>query len=95
MEEVCSFGGVACPPLGTLSGLHSGMPRLGHGVLRPVHLRGGGHPALWNISVSIPLQMLGVGAAAIPYAVLLYMPPLVYGLTKRWVYPAKERNKKE
>lgn len=49
----------------------------------------------WNISVSIPLQMLGVGAAAIPYAVLLYMLPLVYGLTKRWVYPAKERNKKE
>lgn len=49
----------------------------------------------WNISVSIPLQMLGVGAAAIPYAVLLYMLPLVYGLTKRWVYPTKERNKKE
>ena len=42
----------------------------------------------WNISVSIPLGMLGAGISAIPYAVLLYMIPLCYLLTKRWVWPA-------
>ncbi len=45
----------------------------------------------WNIACSIPLVMLDVDERALPYAVLLYMIPLVYGLTKRWVYPAKER----
>ena len=44
----------------------------------------------WNISVSIPLVMLGASARAIPYAVLLYMIPLCYGLTKRHFYPRKE-----
>lgn len=44
----------------------------------------------WNISVSIPLVMLGAGARAIPYAVLLYVIPLCYGLTKRHFYPCKE-----
>ena len=45
----------------------------------------------WNIACSIPLVMLGVDQRAIPYAVLLYMIPLVYGLTKRYVYPHKEK----
>ena len=45
----------------------------------------------WNIACSIPLVMLGVDERAIPYAVLLYMIPLVYGLTKRWVYPARKQ----
>ena len=49
----------------------------------------------WNIACSIPLVMLGVSAAAIPYAVLLYMIPLVYGATKRWIYPTKKRARKE
>lgn len=40
----------------------------------------------WNIAASIPLTMLGADASAILYAVLLYMIPLVYGGTKRWVY---------
>lgn len=44
----------------------------------------------WNISVSIPLVMLGATARAIPYAVLLYMIPLCYGLTKTHFYPRKE-----
>lgn len=46
----------------------------------------------WNIACSIPLVMLGVDQRAIPYAVLLYMIPLVYGLTKRYVYPYKEKS---
>ena len=46
----------------------------------------------WNIACSIPLVMLGVDQRAIPYAVLLYMIPLVYGLTKRYVYPHKEKS---
>ena len=45
----------------------------------------------WNIACSIPLVMLGVSERAIPYAVLLYMIPLVYGLTKKYVYPCKEQ----
>ena len=45
----------------------------------------------WNIACSIPLVMLGVSERAIPYAVLLYMIPLVYGLTKKYVYPRKEQ----
>ena len=45
----------------------------------------------WNIACSIPLVMLGVDQRAIPYAVLLYMIPLIYGLTKRYVYPHKEK----
>lgn len=47
----------------------------------------------WNISVSIPLEVLGVTAAAIPFAVLLYMIPLCYGLTKKWLYTPCERKK--
>ena len=45
----------------------------------------------WNIACSIPLVMLGVDEQAIFYAVLLYMIPLVHGLTKRYVYPQKEK----
>ena len=44
----------------------------------------------WNIACSIPLVMLDVDERAIPYAVLLYAIPLVYGLTKKYVYPQKE-----
>lgn len=43
----------------------------------------------WNISVSIPLVMLGADASAIPYEVLLYAIPLCYLLTKRRVFAAK------
>ena len=45
----------------------------------------------WNISVSIPLHMLGVTAAALPYAVLLYMIPLCYAATKKRLYQPQER----
>lgn len=43
----------------------------------------------WNIACSIPLVMLDVDVRAVPYAVLLYVLPLVYGVTKRRVYPGK------
>ena len=43
----------------------------------------------WNISVSIPLAMLGADMSAIPYEILLYAIPLCYWLTKRRVYPLK------
>ena len=43
----------------------------------------------WNISVSIPLAMLGTDMSAIPYEILLYAIPLCYWLTKRRVYPPK------
>ena len=46
----------------------------------------------WNIACSIPLVMMGVNERAVPYAVLLYMIPLVYGLTKKYVYPRKEQS---
>ena len=43
----------------------------------------------WNISVSIPLTMLGADMSAIPYEILLYAIPLCYWLTKHRVYPPK------
>ena len=43
----------------------------------------------WNISVSIPLAMLGADMSAIPYEILLYAIPLCYFLTKRRFYPPK------
>lgn len=39
----------------------------------------------WNIAGSVPLQMLDAGPGAIPYMVLLYMIPLCYGLSKKWL----------
>jgi len=39
----------------------------------------------WNIAGSVPLQMLDAGSGAIPYMVLLYMIPLCYGLSKKWL----------
>ena len=39
----------------------------------------------WNIAGAVPLQMLDAGPAAIPYMVLLYMIPICYGLTKKWL----------
>jgi len=49
----------------------------------------------WNIACSIPLAMLGVGPAAIPYAVLLFVTPLCYGLTKKHFYPSRRPAQKE
>ena len=47
----------------------------------------------WNISVSIPLMMLEASSRAIPYAVLLYMIPACYGLTKKHFYFKEEKGK--
>lgn len=49
----------------------------------------------WNIAGSIPLSMMGVNAAAIPYAVLLYMIPLCYGLTKKCFFPDRSPVERE
>ena len=43
----------------------------------------------WNISVSIPLAVLGADMSAIPFEILLYAIPLCYFLTKRRVFPPK------
>ncbi len=45
----------------------------------------------WSIAITVPLRMLDVGMAAIPYAALLYMIPLCYFLTKRWFRPGQNR----
>lgn len=47
----------------------------------------------WNISFSIPLAMLGAGASALPYAVLLYIIPLCYLVTRRRLGPRAEKEK--
>ncbi|MBQ9459556.1 MAG: hypothetical protein IJU66_06435 [Oscillospiraceae bacterium] len=44
----------------------------------------------WCIACAVPLQMLGVGVEALPFATLLYATPICYLLTKRWFYPKKE-----
>lgn len=46
----------------------------------------------WNISVSIPLAMLGASASSLPFAVLLYVLPLTYGLTKKYFHHTPERS---
>ena len=37
----------------------------------------------WCVACSIPLNVLGVGPAALPYAVLLYALPITYIFTKK------------
>ncbi len=37
----------------------------------------------WNIACSVPLTMMGVTAAAVPYAFFLYLLPFTYGLTRK------------
>ena len=41
----------------------------------------------WSIAASVPLAMLGSGAEALPYALLLWLIPLCYLPTKGWFYP--------
>ncbi len=41
----------------------------------------------------VPLAMLGAGASALPYAVLLYMIPLCYLVTRRRLGPRAEKEK--
>lgn len=43
----------------------------------------------WSIACSIPLAMLGAGNGAILYALLLWLIPGCYLVTKRLFYPAK------
>lgn len=45
----------------------------------------------WSIALSIPLTMLGAGLSAVPYAVLMYLLPLCYLLTRRHFVPAQRR----
>jgi NhaC family Na+:H+ antiporter len=46
----------------------------------------------WAISCSVPLEMLGVDARALPYGFLLYLVPLCYIFTKKiWFPPRRKR----
>ena len=46
----------------------------------------------WCIACAVPLQMLGVGLEALPYAALLYMIPLCYLFTKKRFFPKGEQS---
>ncbi len=46
----------------------------------------------WNIACSVPLTMMGVSAAAIPYAFFLYLLPPTYGLTRKLWFKNPEKN---
>ena len=41
----------------------------------------------WSIACAVPLEMLGVGPGALPYAFYLWLLPLCWLLTKRRFYP--------
>ncbi len=43
----------------------------------------------WSIACSIPLAMLGADAQSLPYAALLWLPPVCYLFTKRRFYSEK------
>ena len=43
----------------------------------------------WSVACAVPLQMLGVSVAAIPYCLLLWLTPVCYALTKRWFFPRR------
>ncbi len=45
----------------------------------------------WAISCSVPLEMLGVDARALPYGFLLYLVPLCYIFTKKIWFPPRRR----
>lgn len=44
----------------------------------------------WSIACSVPLAMLGSDLRSIPYAVLLWVTPLCYGLTKQFFFPGRK-----
>lgn len=43
----------------------------------------------WCIASAVPLSMLNISAAALPYACLLYLIPLCYGVTRRRYWQGK------
>lgn len=47
----------------------------------------------WAVTCSVPLEMLGVDARALPYGFLLYLLPLCYLFTKRIWFPAYAKGK--
>ncbi len=49
----------------------------------------------WAISCSVPLEMLGVDARALPYGFLLYLVPLCYIFTKKIWFPPRRRKSAE
>ena len=44
----------------------------------------------WSIACSVPLSMLGSDLRSVPYAVLLWLTPICYALTKRFFYPGRK-----
>lgn len=50
----------------------------------------------WAIACTVPLGMMGVGAEALPYSVLLYLIPLCYMFTKKiWYRPSGKSGSEE
>ncbi|MBE5785261.1 MAG: sodium:proton antiporter [Clostridiales bacterium] len=47
----------------------------------------------WAVTCSVPLEMLGVDAHALPYGFLLYLLPLCYLFTKRIWFPVYAKGK--
>ncbi len=47
----------------------------------------------WAISCSVPLEMMGVDARALPYGFLLYLVPLCYIFTKKIWFPSHRRQR--
>lgn len=43
----------------------------------------------WCIGFSVPMSMMNVGVAALPYACYLYLLPLCYLVTKKYFFPTK------
>lgn len=47
----------------------------------------------WCLACYGPLEILGAGFGALPYAALLYLTPLCYLFTKRWFFPSDKIGK--
>lgn len=42
----------------------------------------------WSVGATVPMSMLDVGYATLPYCVFLYLVPLCYLFTRKWFVPA-------
>ena len=47
----------------------------------------------WAISCSVPLEMMGADARALPYGFLLYLVPLCYIFTKKIWFPSRRHQR--
>ena len=49
----------------------------------------------WSIGCSVPLSMMNAGVSALPYACYLYLIPLCYFFTKKYIFPTEERKTRQ